>query len=187
MDGAEHAFFCSDRARFGSSDCEKQCLPCSAGGPVAWLHKDYATAYVITNRVKDLWEKVDQKHVQNYTVPLFSCPIYAVDPALRSADEQKPEERHTTDDEARLLHDVLNQARETLLISIKGTPEELQRSLGKLNLACKAHWDWKTTLVCERCGLQMEKDRPCEGSNFTLPCYGAMPVKHDLTDDEQRG
>ena len=47
-------------------------------------------------------------------------------------------------DEVRLLTAVLNQARETLLVSIKGTSEDLQRSLGKLNLACKAHWDWET-------------------------------------------
>lgn len=49
-----------------------------------------------------------------------------------------------SDEEARLLHDVLNLARETLFIGIKGSPEELQRSLGRLNLACKAHWDWQT-------------------------------------------
>jgi hypothetical protein len=55
----------------------------------------------------------------------------------------KAETAHTTDAEARLLHAVLDQARETLFISINGTPEDLQRSLGKLNLACKAHWDWR--------------------------------------------
>ena len=46
--------------------------------------------------------------------------------------------------ENELLTAVLNQARETLLVSIKGTPEDLQRSLGKLNLVCKAHWEWQT-------------------------------------------
>jgi hypothetical protein len=51
------------------------------------------------------------------------------------------------DGEARLLHDVLNMARETLFIGIKGSPEELQRSLGRLNLACKAHWDWHTATL----------------------------------------
>lgn len=50
---------------------------------------------------------------------------------------------HTTDEEALLLHAVLDQARETLLVSIKGTPEHLQQSLGKLNLACLAHWNWR--------------------------------------------
>ena len=49
--------------------------------------------------------------------------------------------------ENKILTDVLNQARETLLISIKGTPEALQRSLGKLNLACKVHWDWQTKRI----------------------------------------
>jgi hypothetical protein len=43
-----------------------------------------------------------------------------------------------------ILTDVLSRAREALLVSIKGSPEDLQRSLGKLNLACKAHWDWQT-------------------------------------------
>jgi hypothetical protein len=50
----------------------------------------------------------------------------------------------TSDEEALILHAVLNQARETLLVGIRGTPEDLARSLGKLNLACKAHWDWQT-------------------------------------------
>jgi len=61
--------------------------------------------------------------------------------AAQSAIERTP------DDEALLLHAVLNQARETLFVSIKGTPEDLQRSLGKLNLACKAHWDWRTERI----------------------------------------
>ena len=50
-------------------------------------------------------------------------------------------------EESVILSAILNQARETLLIGIKGTPEELQRSLGKLNLACKAHWDWQSQRV----------------------------------------
>lgn len=53
----------------------------------------------------------------------------------------------TSDEEAAILHAVLNQARETLFVSLKGSPEELQRSLGKLNLACKAHYDWRTEKV----------------------------------------
>jgi hypothetical protein len=53
----------------------------------------------------------------------------------------------TPDEEASLLHDVLNLARETLFIGVKGSPEELQRSLGRLNLACKAHWDWHTATL----------------------------------------
>lgn len=57
------------------------------------------------------------------------------------------ESERTTDAEALLLHDVLNRARETLLVSIKGSPDELQRSLGRLNIACKAHWDWQTEKV----------------------------------------
>lgn len=50
-------------------------------------------------------------------------------------------------DELLILKAVLNQARETLLVSIKGTPEDLQRSLGRLNLACKAHWDLETKKI----------------------------------------
>lgn len=49
-----------------------------------------------------------------------------------------------SDEELRILTAVLDQARETLLVGIRGTPEDLSRSLGKLNLACKAHWDWQT-------------------------------------------
>ena len=46
-----------------------------------------------------------------------------------------------------LLTDVLNKAREVLLISIKGSPSELQSSLGALNLVCKAHWDWQSRQI----------------------------------------
>lgn len=55
-----------------------------------------------------------------------------------------PEGGRTSDEEALLLQAVLNQARETLLVGIRGTSEDLAASLGKLNLACKAHWDWQT-------------------------------------------
>ena len=61
---------------------------------------------------------------------------------------------HTPDEEARLLHAVLDQARETLLVSIKGTPDELQKSLGKLNMRCKAHYDWRTAKV------EVQQDEP---------------------------
>lgn len=47
-------------------------------------------------------------------------------------------------DEIIQLTAVLDQARETLFVSIKGDAIDLQASLGKLNLACKAHWDWQT-------------------------------------------
>lgn len=46
--------------------------------------------------------------------------------------------------EYRLLKAVLDQARETLLVFLRGSPEAQTKSLGKLNLACKAHWDWET-------------------------------------------
>ncbi len=46
--------------------------PSSTAPIIAWLHKDHATAYVITARVKELWEKVDPRHVENYTVPLYA-------------------------------------------------------------------------------------------------------------------
>lgn len=43
-----------------------------------------------------------------------------------------------------LLTSVLNQARETLLVFLRDDAEAQTKSLGKLNLACKAHWDWQT-------------------------------------------
>jgi len=46
-----------------------------------------------------------------------------------------------------ILESVLNQARETLFISIKGTPEQLQASLGKLNLVCQKEWDWRAQKI----------------------------------------
>jgi len=39
--------------------------------PVAWLHADHRTAYVITDKVKQVWLQVDPKHVEHYTVPLY--------------------------------------------------------------------------------------------------------------------
>lgn len=40
--------------------------------PIAWLHKIHPTAYVITNRVKQLWVKCgNPEHVENYTIPLY--------------------------------------------------------------------------------------------------------------------
>lgn len=39
--------------------------------PVAWLHKEHGDAYVISARVKEIWEQVNPKHVENYTVPLY--------------------------------------------------------------------------------------------------------------------
>jgi hypothetical protein len=50
-----------------------------AGEPVAWLHKDKSTAFVITDRVKQIWLEVDAKHVENYTIPLYlSQAVYRV-------------------------------------------------------------------------------------------------------------
>lgn len=45
--------------------------------------------------------------------------------------------------ELSILRDILNQARCTLLVGIKA-PEDLNKSLGNLNLICKKHWDWQT-------------------------------------------
>ncbi len=39
---------------------EQSFAPAAVGGtPIAWLHKDHATAYVITERVKNIWEEID--------------------------------------------------------------------------------------------------------------------------------
>ncbi len=64
-------------------------------------------------------------------------------PAERDGTPVSATEAKQVDEEHQLLHDVLNRARETLLVSIKGTPLDLQNSLGKLNMACKAHFDWR--------------------------------------------
>jgi hypothetical protein len=45
------------------------------GEPIAWLHRDHVTAYVITDRVKGIWLNVDPKHVENYTIPLYRRDI----------------------------------------------------------------------------------------------------------------
>lgn len=42
------------------------------GEPAAWLHKHETTAYVITRRVKEVWEKVNPLHVEHYTIPLYT-------------------------------------------------------------------------------------------------------------------
>jgi hypothetical protein len=42
---------------------------------MAWLHAEHGNAYVITDRVKDLWKQVDPRHVENYTVPLYAAPV----------------------------------------------------------------------------------------------------------------
>jgi hypothetical protein len=42
---------------------------------MAWLHAEHGNAYVITDRVKDLWKQVDPRHVDNYTVPLYAAPV----------------------------------------------------------------------------------------------------------------
>ncbi len=41
--------------------------------PVAWLHENYPDAYVITNRVKNIWLGCDPKHVEHYTIPIYSA------------------------------------------------------------------------------------------------------------------
>ena len=61
-----------------------------------------------------------------------------------SKAEIAPTNAATLAEENVILTDVLNQARETLLVSINGTLEDLQRSLGKLSIVCKSHWDWNT-------------------------------------------
>lgn len=61
--------------------------------------------------------------------------------AALSGDVRVPRER------VRLLEAVLQQARMTLLVSIKCDEAALQRSLGNLNLACKAVWDCETKLL----------------------------------------
>lgn len=39
--------------------------------PSAWLHNRHSTAYVITDRVKEIWLAADPEHVENYTIPLY--------------------------------------------------------------------------------------------------------------------
>jgi len=73
-------------------------------------------------------------------------------------------------EEVILLTNVLNRARETLLISIKGTPEELQRSLGRLNLACKAHWGWQT----ERLKTQQQQAAPAAKDSTSADGQGEV-------------
>ena len=47
--------------------------------PVAWMHVHHTTAYVITDRVKGIWLEVDSKHVEHYTIPLYTAaPINAI-------------------------------------------------------------------------------------------------------------
>jgi hypothetical protein len=37
---------------------------------VAWLHKDKQSAFVITEKVKQIWEGCNTNMVENYTIPL---------------------------------------------------------------------------------------------------------------------
>ena len=41
--------------------------------PAAWLHKEHGNAYVITDRIKQLWiDAGNPGHVENYTIPLYT-------------------------------------------------------------------------------------------------------------------
>jgi hypothetical protein len=53
-----------------------------------------------------------------------------------------------SEQELAILREVLNQARLTLLVSIK-RPAELGASLARLNMACLAHWNWQTERIKE--------------------------------------
>ena len=39
--------------------------------PGAWLHCSHPEAYVITDRVKEIWLACNPRHVEHYTIPLF--------------------------------------------------------------------------------------------------------------------
>jgi hypothetical protein len=93
---------------------------------------------VETNRVigKDGWPNT-----------LAGCVMKAVDERLETSSHATTPDDAVLREENLLLTAVINRARETLLVSIKGTPEDLEISLGKLNLACIAHWDWRTQRV----------------------------------------
>lgn len=78
-----------------------------------------------------------------------------------------PEQINLLVEENKLLRDVLGCATATLFISVKGTPEELGPSLGRLSIACRAHWNWKT----ERFAAESEARRLLvgEGEKDALP------------------
>ena len=48
--------------------------------PAAWLHIKHPTAYVITDRVKCIWLKCKEQHVERYTIPLYAAPPNAAPP-----------------------------------------------------------------------------------------------------------
>ena len=76
----------------------------------------------------------------------------------RAQLEATIEQRDGVRAEVLILTDVLNLARQALLVSIKGTPDDLGSALGKLNLACKAHWDWQTARDAAATAFKIERD-----------------------------
>jgi hypothetical protein len=63
---------CPDGQKCGATTTGCLVGQCQRFRPVAWLHKDHPTAHVITDKVKRLWLAVRPKHVENYTIPVYS-------------------------------------------------------------------------------------------------------------------
>lgn len=57
-----------------------------APAPAAWLHAEHRTAYVITNRVKEIWLGADPKHVEHYTIPLYAEHLVTIRRELPKGD-----------------------------------------------------------------------------------------------------
>lgn len=58
------------------ADLQRRGAICGPRRVVAWLHSNHRTAYVITDRVKDVWLRVDPSHVEYYTIPLYEDPLW---------------------------------------------------------------------------------------------------------------
>lgn len=107
--------------------------------------KDAADALDELKHERDAYKKALQAHAQHLQNCVDSQILEYRAEVENSA--RKDAEITRLRAENKLLNEVVNRARAALLVSIKGTPDDLSAALGSLSLACKAHYDWQTARI----------------------------------------